>query len=340
MISLLDRKLPDNRSASDVLFAALDRTQDELTFVDVGARNGSYLLPASYAQRACIIGFEPNQVEYERLVAQKTEASAAGMQEHKFRRRRYFSHALWSTSGRRSFYEPIAPGAATLVGWADPKMTQNIWLSVGGGASYYDRIQRPKAVGEVECQTLDRMWAPEPGLIDILKLDVEGGEVDVLEGARGLLTDHRILLIRSEFALAPYYENRPTFGHQQVLLNELGYRAIALEFEHWQYCWKPTDVMETNDRWLTRSGDAVFVLDPDRNHFSVDQFYRLGLACVALGFNAFGLNLIREAGAINDSDLRSLVAVMNTKSKMRKAREVWMGVPDRVYRILHRMKLR
>jgi hypothetical protein len=80
MTTLFDRRLTDGRSASEVLFKPLDTADGDLHFVDVGARNGSYLLPAEYAARACITGFEPNQDEYEKLVAGKTSAQAAGTQ--------------------------------------------------------------------------------------------------------------------------------------------------------------------------------------------------------------------------------------------------------------------
>jgi hypothetical protein len=41
MSSLFDRRLVDGRPASAVLFAHRDQSGAELSFVDVGARNGS-----------------------------------------------------------------------------------------------------------------------------------------------------------------------------------------------------------------------------------------------------------------------------------------------------------
>jgi hypothetical protein len=49
----------------DIVCAPLDRAGLELAVIDLGARNGMYHVPASYARRSKLIGFEPNPKEYE-----------------------------------------------------------------------------------------------------------------------------------------------------------------------------------------------------------------------------------------------------------------------------------
>ena len=339
MSSLFDRQLADGRLASAVLFACLDQSDIELGFVDVGARNGSFLLPESYANRACIYGFEPNQAEYEKIISGTTDAKAAGLGEPEFRRKSYYPSALWSERGTRTLYIPVGVGAATLMGPANKAITSNMWQVGRGGVSYYSRIHRPDKEVQVACDTLDSIFA-EGVLLDMLKIDAEGGELEVLKGARRLLEQKRVLLIKSEFALAPTYQERVLLGHIQVLLDDLGYRLVDLDFDHWKYCWKPTIASEENDRWFARAGDAIFILDPDRNTLSAEQYYRLGLACIALGLNAPGVNFVSEAGALSEPDRAALLAEIDRRSHGRKLMDLWMSMPHVAYKVLKRLGLR
>ena len=45
-----------------------------LNVVDVGARNGMFLLPEEYSKLSHLIGFEPNKIEYEKLSKSKMDS--------------------------------------------------------------------------------------------------------------------------------------------------------------------------------------------------------------------------------------------------------------------------
>jgi FkbM family methyltransferase len=355
MIPLIDRALPDGRSVAQIVFGAADRQGLTLNFVDVGARNGNYMLPVSYAKRSKLIGFEPNRVEYEKLVNGTTDARAAGMVEPPFRAKAYQPYALWSENTDRALYLTAGAGAVTLMGPASERMTSNMWREQDRGQNYYDRVQRVVGTDQVPCVTLDHIWSDhgntidgkaiddktiDDRTIDILKLDAEGSELEILKGAVGLLGDKRVLLIFSEFLLLPFYERRVTLGHQQVFLDDLGYRLISLDHNHYVYNWRKTNIRSRNDRWMSYAGDAVFVLDPDRNSIGSDEMYRLGLACMAIGFNGFGLNLMREAGMVSSSDVDAIAAEANRPSLARRLRLAWMDFPFIVERRLSALRRR
>lgn len=64
--------------------------------------------------------------------------------------------------------------------------------------------------------------------VDVLKMDVQGGELDVLRGAEGLLSAQRIRLIYTEAFFVPFYEGQPLFGEVSGHLAARGYRLHGL----------------------------------------------------------------------------------------------------------------
>jgi FkbM family methyltransferase len=340
MTALIDRILPDGRSIAEIVFALADSAGVTFNIVDVGARNGNYMLPRSYAKRTRLIGFEPNRVEYEKLVTGTTDAKAAGLSELPYREKAYHPHALWSESTERTLFLTAGAGSVTLMGPASEQITSNMWREQDCGQSFFDRIQKVLARESVHCVTLDEAWHDDGSLIDILKLDVEGAELDVLTGAQSLLRGKRILLIYSEVLFVPYYERRITLGHQQVFLDELGYRLIKVNLDHPSYSWRPTDIRPKNDQWLVHAGDAIFVLDPDRNALSREEGYRLGVACMAMGFNGLGLNLISNAGEITTNDRVAIETLANTPPLSRKLHQLWLDTPRMVHKFLLSVGLR
>ena len=63
------------QTIGDIVFAPLDAKGIEPVVVDLGARNGMMLLPASYARRARLIGFEPNPEEAKKLITKTTDSA-------------------------------------------------------------------------------------------------------------------------------------------------------------------------------------------------------------------------------------------------------------------------
>jgi hypothetical protein len=70
-----DRQLADGRAIGELALRPLDEAGAQPMVVDVGARNGFLLLPPTYTERATLVGFEPNPVEYEKLVRGTTDAA-------------------------------------------------------------------------------------------------------------------------------------------------------------------------------------------------------------------------------------------------------------------------
>lgn len=81
----------------------------------------------------------------------------------------------------------------------------------------------------VETQTVDQICADENlDEIQIMKLDVQGGELKVLSGSKQLLSQGNIGLIYTEMLIVPLYEEQPLFHDLHSFLSKYDYSLFNL----------------------------------------------------------------------------------------------------------------
>jgi FkbM family methyltransferase len=170
-----------------------------IRIIDVGAMA---IGPDAYqrlaASVACeVIGFEPNEAECERLNA----IAAPG--------RRYLPYVIGDGSAQ-TFYECAAPECSSLL---EPN-----GALVAKFALFVDML---KVVSTTPVQTrrLDDLSEAQGG--DFLKLDVQGGELMVLQGATELLRE--TVVIHTELEFAPLYKGQPLFADIDTWLRARGF---------------------------------------------------------------------------------------------------------------------
>lgn len=82
---------------------------------------------------------------------------------------------------------------------------------------------------EIEVCTLDR-WCSDRGVdprrVDLIKLDIQGAELQALYGAKRLLETTRLILL--EVSFVPLYKDAPLFAEIDRFLTECGYRRHAI----------------------------------------------------------------------------------------------------------------
>lgn len=83
--------------------------------------------------------------------------------------------------------------------------------------------------------------------IDLLKIDIQGGEMRAFQGAEGLIRGRRINVIHTEVYFIPHYEGSPMAWDQASFLAERGYSMFGL----YNVIWAANGQM--------RYGDAIFV---------------------------------------------------------------------------------
>ncbi|WP_136645939.1 FkbM family methyltransferase [Tabrizicola sp. YIM 78059] len=173
---------------------------------DVGA-SGSKEPPYAFLlkQGACQVwGFEPQPEEYAKLVA------AAGPNEH------YLPSAVGDGTVKRLHLTSHPGFSSTLV--------PNQRVSRALQRRKKDMIVQ--SVIDVPTVRLDDVAGlPQ---IDLLKIDVSGGEIDVFLNATTKLAG--AIAVITETSALPIYENQPLLGDQMVCLNRLGFQLHKFSF--------------------------------------------------------------------------------------------------------------
>jgi FkbM family methyltransferase len=150
---------------------------DNPVVVDFGANEGDYSADVlGFAKSGRVFAFEPNPATYSRLFARSRELKSLTP----------VNAACGSSPGRLQLYD-----------YAGSQGTGHASLYPG----VIEKIHKGKSQSvEVDVITLDDFAAGHGiSTIDLLKIDVEGHELEVLKGATNLLAQARIKAIHFEF---------------------------------------------------------------------------------------------------------------------------------------------
>jgi FkbM family methyltransferase len=178
----------------DLLKKAAKIYQRGTTIVDVGANIGNHTVYFAKILGAPVLAFEPFAKNREILRRNIEENGCASLVEIE-------RLAIGSVRGRAS------------TKFFDPANLAIVKIS-------------PDVAGELEMTTLDE-FLPRYVRIGLIKIDVEGGDLEVLKGAERTLTVHKPSLF-VEAATDPEFQAVKNF------LEKFGYRPSG------RYCWTPT----------------------------------------------------------------------------------------------------
>jgi FkbM family methyltransferase len=188
---------------------------DPLVLVDVGARGGLKKDWQPAARHLQVIGFEPEAREYEALRARTPEDGKL----------RLFGVALHNRPGTVTFQVTRDRGLSSIF---EPNRR---FLD---GFPEADRFEVTERV-DVETATLDALVAATPAIndIDFLKVDTQGSELFVLEGAARVLRD-RAVGVEVEVEFNQIYKDQPLFGDVDRLLRGAGFELFDLRPVYWK----------------------------------------------------------------------------------------------------------
>ncbi len=166
--------------------------------VDVGAHKGEILDELlKFAPKGSHIAFEPIPSLYETLITKYGKKV------------KLFPYALSDKKGKSTF-----------------QVVQNDLAYSGLKKRRYDRNDPVIEEITVEVKTLDGLL-PAQKAVDFLKIDVEGGELDVLKGSRAMLKrEHPLILFEFGVGSTEFYDSKPEDLYN--LLQDCGYSLYTL----------------------------------------------------------------------------------------------------------------
>jgi len=196
--------------------------------------------------------------------------------------------ALWNTIGKQTLYVTKDPGCSSLYPPNESYMERF--------NGYIDLIQLNRTI-EVETTTLDTFCQSQNiKEIDFIHLDVQGGELSVLEGASEIL-DRSILAVYSEVEFTDIYVNQPLFGDIDVFLRNKNFTLFDLIVSMGRAVRKTSPITSPNRRGSLVSADAFYLRDlmrPNLNTHLQTPERILKLACIAdvMDYTDYALELL------------------------------------------------
>lgn len=171
--------------------------------------------------RKRLYGFEPNREECDALNAKSREMGLDY---------RFYPIGLWREPCRLPLYENKSGGGTSFYR-QDTALTDRWKFESSTVTRLAKDTFYPTGTSEWDLTTIDK-WAAETGVsdIDFLKLNVQGAELDILQGATSILDN--VIGMQVEVAFVVSYRDRPMFADVDKFLRSKGFTFFELIGHH------------------------------------------------------------------------------------------------------------
>jgi len=187
--------------------------QPVINFIDIGSAGG---LPAPWPEHEdlirCQLRFEPRETPLRDTHIIRLDT------------------ALWSTAGERDFHTFSGGGMASSMFEQNYDYVREHFESLSQrgdpdlAQSWFDRSAQA-GTQRVHCQTLDAVLAQQPLHYEFLKIDAQGAEYEILNGAQAFLRND-CLGLHLELFVIPLYKDIRLLPEVQALLADKGFELV------------------------------------------------------------------------------------------------------------------
>jgi FkbM family methyltransferase len=261
--------------------------KEPLRFVDVGARGGAHDVVLPLARHIAVLAFEPDPAGYRDLLNDSSHAA-------RWAKFQVEPVALGGRSGVVALHLLAASTNHSLLPPNEPFIRR------------YD-MQKFEKIGEIEVATrvLDEFAfasvSQGMNLGEFIKLDAQGGEYEILEGAERTVRESALAII-CEVEFCEIYRGQKLFSDVELFLRERGFSFFG--FTHFAArSRKGLDKHNALGRERALWADAVFFKDPlpggqiPLSSFSERQITMLSVIAVLMGYFDYALELNEIVGS-------------------------------------------
>lgn len=249
---------------------------EHVTLLDVGAANGVYDRWTAFQKHINYFAVEPDQRSSESLLSSDSDSP--------YNSQTLIKRALWHTKGEVTLNLCRKPMASSMY------TPNREFFNIFQDPERNDIVDKVK----IECETLDEIAKQANKTFDVIKLDVQGAELDVLKGATASLPS--AIAIDIEVELCELYLGQPLFDQIFNFLRNSGLEFIDFTF---LYRWSPD---QYNGIGQATFGDALFMLAPEKVAVSGSETAINKFAVIAAIYERGDL-ILRLSNALKDHKL-------------------------------------
>jgi len=205
---------------------------------------------------------------------------------------KFYPYALGKKNEKRLFYETNHPMCSSLYE-PDTDMMK-----------LYNALENAylKKTYEIETITLDKFIKDEKiEDLDFIKIDIQGGELDVLEGAITVLS--KIIAVVSEVEFVQIYKNQPLFGDVNTFLtnqNMMFYKFLGLSGR----TMRPTIIKDILYASQHMWSDALFIKKFEEiRKLTSSKLLKLSIIAANYGSPDISFNCFKIFDEINNTNL-------------------------------------
>lgn len=270
-------------------------------FVDAGAKDSLDYIQV-LEEMTELHAFEPNSEEVKKLEWR--------YKSNIFKLLKFNQQALSNTNGELNFYSTNHSSMSSLLR-PDIENYEKHFGSYKEFDKWKDNISEKECI-KVESVTLDTYIGTNL-TIDYLKLDTQGSELSILEGARDLLKSGKINVIKAEVSTIPVYKDQALFSDIDIFLRGFGYELV--DFKAYRNNYKPVLAEGIKSARYAPCGDAIYVLSPQ--HLSPENKLKSAIILLWQEYPSIAKNYLRLCG-INEAESKELEKFQFRKSKVFK----------------------
>lgn len=183
----------------------------------------------------------------------------------------------------------------------------------------------------VPCDTLDNVLNSDQLLLDYIKIDTQGSELDILKGATNSLNND-IFAVEVEVEFNELYQNQPFFADVDIFLRDRGY--ILMDIGNMLHVKGRNTIGVGGSKSILISGDALYFKSFDNvvdiiKRGGFDKLNNIVAICLVYGYSDYAIEIcirLQRDNILNEVRLEELI------QKLKRIRLKSYYIPDFIFK--------